>query len=112
MAAEASGGGTPDLGFFLEVLDYIRGVGVGNKLGGSPRRPRGRGTPRGGGRAPTLVGSPGLFWPYSFTPWPSSSPIISFVKFQVNWTPFGFPFLRYLKTRENQKLALGSRLIG
>ena len=35
LATEASGGGTPDLGFFLEVLGYIRGVGVGNC-----RRPR------------------------------------------------------------------------
>ena len=34
VATEASGGGTPDLGFFLEVLGYIRGVGVGNKSGG------------------------------------------------------------------------------
>ena len=34
MATEASGGGTPDLGFFLEVLSYIRGVGVENKSGG------------------------------------------------------------------------------
>ena len=46
---EARGGGTPDLVFFLEVLGYIRGVGVGNKAGGSP------GYPRGKGRAPTLV---------------------------------------------------------
>ena len=42
VAMEASGGGTPDLGFFLEVLGYIRGVGVGNKAGGSPGCPRGR----------------------------------------------------------------------
>ena len=34
MATEACGGGTPDLGFFLEVWGYIRGVGVGNKSGG------------------------------------------------------------------------------
>ena len=27
VAAEACGGGTPGLGFFLEVLGYIRGVG-------------------------------------------------------------------------------------
>ena len=43
MATEASGGGTPDLGFFLEVFGYIRGVGVGNKSGGgSSGCPRGR----------------------------------------------------------------------
>ena len=90
----ASGGGTPDLGFFLEVLGYIRGVGDGNKLGGSPVFPRGREARLGGvGALPTLVGRPGFFWPNSFTPWPSSGPNISSVKFQVNWTPFGFPFL-------------------
>ena len=37
---------------------------------------------------------------------------ISSVKFQVNWTPFDFPLLRYSKTRKKQKLALGSKLIG
>ena len=42
LATEASGGGTPDLGFFLEVLGYIRGVRVRNKSGGAPR---GVGTP-------------------------------------------------------------------
>ena len=34
VATEACGGGTPDLGYVLEVWVYIRGVGVGNKLGG------------------------------------------------------------------------------
>ena len=57
LATEACGGGTPDLGFFLEVLGYIRGVGVGNKAGGSPGCPRGRGARPGGGRAPCLVPS-------------------------------------------------------
>ena len=42
VATEACGGGTPDLAFFLEVWVYIRDVGVGNKSGGSTRRPRGR----------------------------------------------------------------------
>ena len=79
---------------------------------GSPRRPRGRGRAQVVGRAPTLVGASGLFWPISDTPWASSGPKIIFVKFQVNWTPFGFPFLRYSKTRKKQKLALGCRLIG
>ena len=40
---EACGGGAPDLGYVLEVSVYIRGIGVGNKSGESPRRPRGRG---------------------------------------------------------------------
>ena len=50
VATEACGGGTPDLGYVLEVWVYKRGVGVGKKSGGSPRRPRGRGV-RPGGRA-------------------------------------------------------------
>ena len=49
MATEASGGGTPDLGFFLEVLGYIRGVGVGDKSGGT----------RGGHEAERLACPPG-----------------------------------------------------
>ena len=112
VALEVCGGGTPDLGYVLEVWVYIRGVGIGNKLEGSPRRPRGRGVRPGGRARPTLVGASGLFWPISDTPWASSGPKIISVKFQVNWTPFGFPFLRYSKTRKKQKLALGSRLIG
>ena len=108
VAIEACGGRTPDLGYVLEVWVYIRGFGVGDKSGGSPRRPRGR------GRAPTLVGASVLFWPISDTSWASSGPKIISVKFQVNWTLFGFLFLRYSKTRKKQKLALalGSRLIG
>ena len=47
VATEACGGGTPDLGFFLEVLDYIRGIGVRDKSRGFPRRPRGRGRTQG-----------------------------------------------------------------
>ena len=112
MATEACGGGTPDLGYILGVSVYIRGFGVENKPGGVRavhevgRRTQGVGAPA------TLVGSPGLFWPNSFTPWPCSGPKISSVKFRVNWTLFGFPFLRYSKTRKKQKLALGTRLIG
>ena len=33
-------------------------------------------------------------------------------RFHSVWTPFDILFLRYSKTREKQKLALGSRLIG
>ena len=73
VATEACGDGTPDLGFFLEVWGYIRGVGVGNKSGGSPRRPQGRGRAQGVGRTPhprgglgTLLAhlwySMGFFW--------------------------------------------------
>ena len=97
VATKACGGRTPDL-----VLGYIRGVGVGNKSGGSPRRPRGRGRTQGVGRAPTLVGASGLFWPISGTLWASPGPKMISVKFHVNWTPFGFPFLRYSKTRKTE----------
>ena len=34
VATEACGGRIPDLGFFLEVWVYMRGVGVENKSGG------------------------------------------------------------------------------
>ena len=112
VATEACGSGSPDLGFFSGVSIFIRIFGVGNKSGGSPRWPRGRGRAQGVGRAPTLVGASGLFWSISDTSWASSGPKIISVKFQVNWSPFGFPFLRYSKTRKKQKLALGSRLIG
>ena len=112
VATEASGGGPPDLfcpPMFLGYMDiYRRKKYVGGSLG----CPRGRGHAQGGGHAPTLVGSPRLSWSNSDTPWASSGPKISSVKFQVNWTPFDFPFLRYSKTRKKQKLTLGSRLIG
>ena len=84
VATEACTGGTPNLGFFLEVWVYIRGVGVGDKSGRSPRRPRGRGRAQGVERAPTLVGASGLFSPISDTTRASSGPKISSVKFQVN----------------------------
>ena len=51
MATEACSGGTPDVGFFLEVWVYIRRVGVGNKSVGSPRQPRDRGARPPPGRA-------------------------------------------------------------
>ena len=52
VATEASGRGTPDLGFFLEVLGYIRGVGVGNKAGGLRAVHEGGGAPTPPGRGP------------------------------------------------------------
>ena len=61
-----------------------------------------------GGHAPTRVGSPGLSWSISDTPWASSGPKMSYVKFQVNWTPFDFPFLPYSKIRK--KTETGTRL--
>ena len=106
-------GGTSDLGFFLGVSVFIGFVGVGFTSEGSTSQPQGRrACPRGVGAPSTLVDDLGLFWPNSGTLWASFGPKIISVKFQVNWTPFGFPFLRYSKTRKKQKLALGSRLIG
>ena len=47
VATEACGGGTPDLGYVLEVWVYIRGVGVGNKSGGLRGGHEVGGAPRG-----------------------------------------------------------------
>ena len=59
VATEASSGGTPDLGYFLEVWEFIGEVGVKNKSGGPHGKSmRHRGTPRGVGIPPTLVGPP------------------------------------------------------
>ena len=55
VATEACGGGTPDLGYFLEVSVYIRGFGVKNKSGGSPGCPRGREARPGGVGAPSYL---------------------------------------------------------
>ena len=106
VATEACGSGTPDLGFFLEVWGYIRGVGVGNKSGGSPRRPRGRGRalhPCGG--LETLLAhlrySAGFFW---------SKNDLREISGQLDSVWFSFSAV--LKNKKKQKLALGSRLIG
>ena len=48
VAMEACGGGTPDLGYVLEVFVFIGIFGVGLTSGGSPSRPRDRGTRPGG----------------------------------------------------------------
>ena len=63
VATEACGGGTPDLGYVLEVWGYIRSVGVGNKSGGSTRRPRGRGRAQGGSARPATSFSTALVFP-------------------------------------------------
>ena len=54
VATEACGGGTPDLGYFLEVWGFIGEVGVENKSG-APRRVHEE-----GGAPSTLVGPTGL----------------------------------------------------
>ena len=42
VAIEACGGGTPDLGYFLEVSVFLGIFGVGTKSRGSSSRPRDR----------------------------------------------------------------------
>ena len=91
VATEASGGGTSDLGYFLEVSVFIGIFGVGLMSRRCPRRPRGRTTRLGG--APTLVDAPGLSWPNSFTSGASFLPQKIIKNWHVNWTPFGILFL-------------------
>ena len=50
VATEASGGGTPDLFFFLEVLGYVGIYGCGWYVRGATRAPRDRGCALGGER--------------------------------------------------------------
>ena len=107
VATEACGGGTPDLFCFLEVSLFIGFFGVGLTSGGSPGCPRGRGPRPGGGCAPHPRGQPGtllvqLRYSVGFF-WSKNK----FVKFQVNWTPFDFPFLRYSKTRKKTETGIG-----
>ena len=98
VATEASGGGTPDLLCSLKFLGYMGIYRRKKYVSGSPGCPRGRGAHPGWvGAPPTLVGSPGLSWSISDTPWASYGPKISFVKFQVNWTPLVFLFCDTLK---------------
>ena len=61
VAIEACGGGTSDLGYFLEVWAFIGEVGVENKSGGPTGSPRGTGAcPKGVGTPSTIVGPLGL----------------------------------------------------
>ena len=52
VATEASGSGTPDLGYFLEVSVFIGIFGIGLMSRRCPSRPRGRGRPGGQGVPP------------------------------------------------------------
>ena len=74
VATKACSGGTPDLGYFLEVSVFIGIFGVRNKSGGSSSHPRDRASRPRVGRTPTLVDGSGLFWPNSFTPGASFGP--------------------------------------
>ena len=60
VAMEASGSGTPGLFCSSKFLGYMGIYGRKKYVGGPPGCPRGRGRAQGGGRAPTLVGSPRL----------------------------------------------------
>ena len=113
VATEACGGGTPDLGYFLEVSVFIGIFGIGIMLGGSPSRPRDRGRTQGVGRPP----------PPSWTARDSSGPtlllrglLLVHKKSSKIGTSIGlrlvFLFYKTQKQGKKQKLALGSRLIG
>ena len=112
VVTEASGGGTLDLLCSRMFLGYMEIYRRKKYVRGATRGPRGWRACPGGGHAPYLMASSKLPLRGLQVSRDSSDPKISSVKFQVNWTPFGFPFLRYAKTRKKQKLALGSGLIG
>ena len=105
VATEGCGGGTPDLGYFLEVFVFIGIFGVGLTSGGSPSRPRDRG-PRPGGRARPPTSCP----PRSFLGVGSKSPgsysgrKSRSRKVYSIWTPFDIPFLR--NTEIGKKIAI------
>ena len=82
------------------------------RQGGHEGPTRVEGAPRGVSMPPCLVASSQVPRHALQVFWASFLPKMSSVKFQVNWTPFDFPFLGYSNTRKKQKLALGSRLIG
>ena len=84
---ESCGDGIRFLAPLLIVWGYVDIYGRKKYVGGPPGCPRGR------GRAPHPRGQPGTLLSNSDTLWASSGPKISSVKFQVNWTPFDFPFL-------------------
>ena len=109
VATEASGGGTPDLLCSPIVLGYM---GIYKRKKYVRGATRVEGAPRGVGAPPCLVAS--LLIPRHALQVSCIAFFlkISFVKFQVNWTPFDIPFLRNTETREKQKLALGSGSIG
>ena len=94
VATEASGGGTHDLFCPPMFLGYID-IYIGERSrSGEPR-----GVHEAGWHDPYLV--PPLKLPLRALQvfWASFLPKMGSVKFQVNWTLFGFPFRRYSKTR-------------
>ena len=113
VATEACGGGTPDLGLFLEVSVFIGIFGVGFTSGGSPGCPRGRGArPGGWARLPPLWAArdssgPTLLLRGLLLVHKKSSKIGTSIALRLV-----FLFCKTLKQGKKQKLALGSRLIG
>ena len=90
VATEASGGGTPDLLCSRMFLGYMEIYRQKKYVRGATRV---EGAPRGWAR-PYLLAS--LLLPLRGLQVSQVAflPKMSSVKFQVNWTPFGFPFLR------------------
>ena len=94
VATEACGGGTPDLGYFLEVSVFIGFFGIGLTSGGGSRAVHeAGGTHREGGRAPHPRGQPGTLLAQLFYSWGFFWSIKIIKNWHVNWTPFGIPFL-------------------
>ena len=94
VATEASGGGTPDLlcsRMFLGYMEIYRRKKYFR--GGHEGLTRVEGVPRGVGAPPFLVTSSQIPRRALQVFWASFLPKMSSVKFQVNWTPFDFPFL-------------------
>ena len=109
VATEACGGGTPDLGFFLGVSEFIGIYGGGITSVGPTRRSQAcPAPPRGVVAASGLVTPSWLFWPSSKASGVSFGPKKIIVKFHSIWTPSE----KGSKTRKKQKLALGTELIG
>ena len=112
VATEACGGGTPDLAYFLEVSVFIGIFGVGFTSGGLRAVHEIGAHAQGGGRAPTLMDSPGLFSPNYFTP----GLLLVHKKSSKIGTSIGLRLVFLSCKTQNkgkkQKLALGLRLVG
>ena len=98
VATEACGGGTPDLGFFLGVSEFIGIYGDGITSVGPTRRSQAcPAPPRGVVAASGLVTPSWLFWPSSKASGVSFGPK-KVVKFHSIWTPSE----KGSKTRKNR----------